>query len=87
MLQTIFVVLAIGLTLILLPAILVALIGGMAHAAGIAPRTLTMVLLVATVLGSLAHMTRGYPLALALACGLLLVSQLGIEFLRQYRGI
>jgi hypothetical protein len=87
MLHTLLLVLAVVLGLVLLPGILVALIGGMAHAAGVAPRTVTLALLSATVLGSLAHVARGYPLAVALACGVLLLGQLGIEYLRDYRPI
>lgn len=87
MLHTLFWVMSVALLLVLLPAILVALVGGMAHAAVIAPRSLSAALLVATVAGSLAHLSHGYPLALALACGMLLISQLGIGFLREYRPI
>jgi hypothetical protein len=87
MLHTGLIVAAVALLLVLLPGILLAVVGGMAHVASIAPHTFSMVLLSATLLGSLAHLTRGYPLALAMACGLLLVGQLGIEFLRDYRGL
>jgi hypothetical protein len=87
MLHIVLVVFAVALVLVLLPAMLVAVIGGMAHAAGVVPRTLTIVLLAATVLGSFAHLTHGYPRALAFAFGLLLAGQLSIEFLREYRGI
>jgi len=87
MLHTLFWVMSVALLLVLLPGIVVALVGGMAHAAVVAPRSLSAALLVATVAGSLAHFSQGSPPALALACGLLLISQLGIEFLREYRGI
>jgi len=87
MLHTLLWVMSLALLLVLLPAILVALVGGMAHAAGVAPRSFSAALLAATVAGSLAHLSHGYPLAIALACGLLLLSQLSIEFLREYRGI
>jgi hypothetical protein len=87
MLHTLLVVAAVAVLLVLLPAILITLIGGMAHVAAIAPHTFSLLLLSGTVLGSLAHLTRGYPPAIAMACGLLLVGQLSIEFLRDYRGL
>jgi hypothetical protein len=87
MLHTLFWVMSLALVLVMLPAILVALVGGMAHAAVVAPRSFPALLLAATVAGSLAHFSHGFPLELALACGLTLLGQLGIEFLREYRGI
>lgn len=87
MLHTLLWVMSLALLLVLLPAILVALVGGMAHAAGVAPRSFPAALLAATVAGSVAHLSHGFPLELALACGLVLIAQLGIEFLREYRGI
>lgn len=87
MLHTLLWVMSWALLLVLLPALLVLLVGGMAHAAGVAPRSFSVALLMATVAGSLAHVSHGYPLALVLACGLLLIGQLGIEFLRDYRPI
>jgi hypothetical protein len=86
-LHTVLFIAAVALVLVLLPGILLALVGGMARVAGIAPHTFSLLLLSATLLGSLAHLTRGYPREIAMAFGLLLVGQLSIEFLRDYRGL